>query len=172
MRQFPYYKLGSRIKAAMQSAGYPNAKRFLEEFAEEYNIPYITMTQYLQGRRRAPDEKLELFSKLFNVSFSWLQTGEGDPLASNSMTKKNQEKRDSIERAFEENLSKIEVINSELLTTLLEEILRIKEKYHLTEKKCATLITTLYNEVTKSTDKKLPQRNLIRTLIKMYEATL
>lgn len=172
MRQHPHYKLGARIKAAMQSAGYPNAKQFSEAFSDQYDFPYLTISQYIQGRRRPPEKKLKILSELFNVNFSWLQTGEGDPLGSDRSTKKNQEKRDTIERTIEENLSKIQLINLELLTTILEEVLKIKEKHHLSEKKCAALIANLYNEASKSTDKQLPQKNMIRAFIKIYETTL
>lgn len=172
MREHPHYKLGNRIKAAMLAAGYPNIKKFSDKFSIQYKLPYLTLSQYIQGRRRPPDKKLKILSELLNVNFNWLKTGDGDPIDSASTTKKNQEKRDFIQKTFKENINKLQIIDSDLLTTTLEEVLKIKEKHNLTEKKCAKLIINFYNEASKTNGKTIPHRTTIRTFVKMFEETL
>ena len=152
----------------MKSAGYKSAK----EFSEKYTIPYLTFSQHAQGRRHPPDATLKLYSKAFKVSFLWLKTGEGNPLEPSAPTKKNQEKESFIEKTLAADLHKLQIVNTELLTYILEEVSKLKSKHKITEKKCALIAAHLYNEAVKASEKKESQNDIIRAAIKTYEVTL
>ncbi len=162
------YELGSRIKAAMQAAGYKTAK----SFAEKFNIPYLTVAQHLQGRRTPNEEFLKLYSKKFGVTMQWLETGEGNPLSN-----KNSQHKEKLETAFKTELDKRKLdidagIDVNLLTIILEEIAKIRKKYSLTEKKCAVITANLYSQVFKTTQEVELQKNMVVAFVKTYSSSL
>lgn len=160
------YALGARIKAAMKAAGFATAK----EFCEKHNIPYLTFAQHVQGRRMPTTDFLKLYSKSFGVTTQWLQSGEGHPITHNKRSKNKK-----IKDAFAHEISKHQtelLLNSALLTTILEAVIKLKLKYTLNEKKCADITTNLYTQIIKTTDEKSLQKNMVSTFIKTYEATL
>ncbi|MDP1574335.1 MAG: helix-turn-helix transcriptional regulator [Coxiellaceae bacterium] len=160
------YALGARIKAAMKAAGFATAK----EFCEKYSIPYLTFAQHVRGRRTPTTSFLQLYSKSFGVTEKWLVTGEGHPTANHKGSKNKK-----IEDAFAHEISKYQtdlMLNSELLTTILEEVIKLKLKYKLDEKKCADIATNLYTQIIKTSNEKSLQKNMVSTFIKTYEATL
>lgn len=160
------YALGARIKAAMKAAGFATAR----EFCEKFNVPYLTFAQHTQGRRHPTPDFLKLYSKAFGVAGSWIETGEGSPLSTQKQTKHKK-----IETALEHEVNKIQtdvIINSELLTKILEEVIKLKIKYKLNEKKCADITTNLYTEIIKTSSEKVLQKNMVATFIKTYESTL
>jgi transcriptional regulator with XRE-family HTH domain len=160
------YAFGARIKASMKAAGFATAK----EFCEKFNVPYLTFAQHTQGRRHPTSEFLKLYSKSFGVTEQWLETGEGHPLP-NSKQSKNKK----IEDALEHEINKIQtdvLLSPELLMTILEEVIKLKVKYQLSEKKCAYIATNLYTQIIKTTREKSLQKNMVSTFIKTYEAAL
>ena len=160
------YAFGARIKASMKAAGFATAK----EFCEKFNIPYLTFAQHIQGRRHPTPDLLKLYSKSFGVTEQWLETGEGHPLSNDQ-----QSENKKIEDALEHEINKIQtdaILSPELLTSILEEVIRLKVKYQLSEKKCAYITTNLYTQIIKTTSEKGLQKNMVSTFIKTYEVAL
>lgn len=160
------YALGARIKASMKAAGFATAK----EFCEKFDVPYLTFAQHVQGRRHPTADFLKLYSKAFGVTGSWLETGEGSPLST-----QRQAKSKKIETALEHEINKIQtdvMLNADLLTKILEEVIKLKTKYKISEKKCADITTNLYTQIIKTTSEQVLQKNMVSTFIKTYEATL
>lgn len=160
------YALGARIKASMKAAGFATAK----EFCEKFNVPYLTFAQHTQGRRHPTPDFLKLYGKAFGVTAIWLETGEGSPLSSQKQTKNKK-----IEAALEHEINKIQtdvMLNPDLLTKILEEVIKLKIKYELSEKKCADITANLYTQIIKTTGEKTLQKNMVSTFIKTYESTL
>lgn len=164
------HALGARIKAAMKASGFKTAK----EFCEKYNVPYLTFAQHMQGRRNPTPNFLKTYSKAFGITIGWLETGEGSPLPqSNLMGSKKKEK---IKEVFETEMNKFQfqtnlMINIELLTYILEEVIKLKDKYHLSEKKCANISANLYAQIIKTTPETTLQKNMVSAFIKTYEAS-
>ncbi|PIZ05173.1 MAG: hypothetical protein COY58_00535 [Gammaproteobacteria bacterium CG_4_10_14_0_8_um_filter_38_16] len=160
------YALGARIKASMKAAGFATAK----EFCEKFNVPYLTFAQHTQGRRHPTSDFLKLYSKAFGVTSAWIETGEGSPLSNRKQTKNKQ-----IKTALKHEMNKIQtdvMLNPELLTKILEEVIKLKIKYKLGEKKCADITVNLYTQIIKISSEKMLQKNMVSTFIKTYEATL
>lgn len=160
------HALGARIKASMKAAGFTTAR----EFCEKFNVPYLTFAQHIQGRRHPTPNFLKLYSKAFAVTAQWLETGEGHPL-----TNHKQSKNKKIEEAFNHEINKFQtdlMLNPELLTAILEEVIKLKIKYRLNEKKCAYIVTNLYTQIIKMTHEKSLQKNMVSAFIKTYEVTL
>src|SRR3990167_782285 len=160
------YALGARIKAAMKAAGFATAK----EFCEKYHVPYLTFAQHIQGRRLPAPNFLKLYCKSFGVTAQWLETGEGNPMTHNKGSRNKK-----IEDAFAHEINKCQtdlILNPELLTAILEEVIKLKIKYKLNEKKCASIATNLYAQIIKTTHEKSLQKNMVSTFIKTYKSTL
>lgn len=160
------YALGARIKAAMKAAGFTTAR----QFCEKHHVPYLTFAQHIQGRRLPAPNFLKLYSKSFGVTEQWLETGEGHP-----MSRSKGSKNKKIENTFEQEMRKCQtdlMLNSELLTAILEAVITLKIKYKLNEKKCASIATNLYTQIIKTTNEKSLQKNMVATFIKTYGATL
>lgn len=160
------YALGARIKAAMKAAGFATAR----EFCEKHHVPYLTFAQHIQGRRLPAPNFLKLYSKSFGVTEQWLEAGEGHP-----MSRSKGSKNKKIEDTFANEINKCQadlILNAELLTAILEEAIKLKLKYKLTEKKCASIATNLYTQVMKTTHEKSLQKNMVSAFIKTYEITL
>lgn len=160
------YALGARIKASMKASGFATAK----EFCEKYDVPYLTFAQHTQGRRHPTSDFLKLYSKAFGVAATWLETGEGHPMGNHK-----QSKNKKVKGALEYEMNKLQTdatLNPELLTAILEEVIKLKVKYHLSEKKCAHIATNLYIQIIKITHEKILQKNMVSTFIKTYGVAL
>jgi transcriptional regulator with XRE-family HTH domain len=110
-------RLGARLRAARKAAGFNTSKAFLRK----YKIPASTYSQHESGARLPDDEMLKFYSKVFNINFNWLKTGDGQPHSRTSMIRKD---------IFSEELLDLRkpevahIIHEKLLENILEELLQ------------------------------------------------
>ena len=135
-------KLTTRLKAARKAAGFKTAKAFVEK----HKIPPSTYSQYENGRR-IPDEKtLEKYSKLFNVNFDWLKTGNGAPFPSQkNFTKQSEVLANELFNIHEANIS----LNKDLLHEILKRVLNLvkESKKELPADTIANIVSDIYTDI-------------------------
>lgn len=130
------YALGARIKAAMKIAGYKTAKTF----CEEHDIPYLTFSQHVQGRRKPTHEFLEKYSQLFSIPKQWLLTGETTDLDNEKYTEQLLTlASENLDRS--KSMSGDSQLTHDIDNTLLTDILALmlKNKYSIEENKAHRL---------------------------------
>lgn len=140
------YALGARIKASMKAAGFNTAK----EFCEQYQVPYLTLAQHIQGRRHPATEFLEKYSKAFGVSPEWLETGEGNPFMTAKKASKDlqQSAQALMDKQLEINSRLHTALDIPLLTEIIQKLLidshsiKAKEAEHL-----AKAVSCIYNDI-------------------------
>jgi len=160
------HALGARIKAAMKAAGFKTAK----EFCEKYDIPYLTFAQHTQGRRHPNHEFLTLYSKAFGVTGQWLETGEGNPLASAKKSAKSEKiiklSSTEIDKRLQINQLLHTALDTELLTEIIKQLLVENNRIKAKEAELIAKATAfIYNDIAT-----LPEDN--ETKIKMVKVAV
>lgn len=70
--------IGERIKKVRTDSGDSQ-----EEFAQKIGITRSAISLYESGSRTVTEPTIKLVCNVYNVSYDWLKTGEGDPYIKN-----------------------------------------------------------------------------------------
>lgn len=154
------YRLPARLKAARKAAGYKTSRAFIDA----HDIPPSTYSQHETGRRAPNDATLKEYSKLFNVNFEWLKTGEGSAFSSRT----NRQAKETLKEEMLDLHSQAsnQSLNEELLTAIIEQLLKQPKKQ--SSAKIAKATAEIYQDIVSSESETDIQIKMVTTAVKAF----
>lgn len=155
-------KIGERLKLARIQANYSSAKLF----ALKNNIPYVTYSQYEAGKRRISADSILKFSKLLNISATWLLTGH-DETDQNNTYEYADVKTKIIDRDILQSPLHEQIIDANFLGDVFEEITQMLQlsQRNLTDRDKIILSVELYTALSVNNQSIATKRNNLKILI-------
>ncbi|MHB1948750.1 MAG: helix-turn-helix domain-containing protein [Gammaproteobacteria bacterium] len=159
-------RLGARIRASRKAAGFKTSKAFIIK----YKIPASTYSQHESGKRVPDDEALKYYSKVFDVSFTWLKTGEGHPYKKPLLIQ-NKVMNEELTDLKKSNATSS--IKTELLISILEAILK-SHQCNLSYRKIEKVVTEsieIYSDIISTASSSEAQKKILKSVLAEYRGS-